>query len=314
MVDRVKTIVQGQPPYPPHQCVRTVNWTSQLRGRIYIEVADGPDTWQQQNYLLSSLDAFIQPPFYQKRFIPFQGMTHWMNNWAETRTAHTFARVRQFGCYQGDLCYIFSRNDVLYIALVPRMNLNPNFKGKRPAPALVTPYRVQLSCLINKTLDIHEADGYFTFRDSRLSLEGYLLVPLNDVKLFPEINPSPTMGELECFNDLAQMPSQIRHDYFHGAVQKRMTIHDRVWIKHGEYQGQVGFIQETRDYEADVYLPDEDTVGTVLLDNLRGHFEIGDHVAIQYGPHMGNTGYIVRCANGMITVANPRTQIEVGPV
>ncbi|KAF5312960.1 hypothetical protein D9619_002343 [Psilocybe cf. subviscida] len=318
MVDQVKAILPGAPPdLPPHTCVLAVNWTPLLRGRIFIEVSDGPDTSSQHNYLICALNALVRPQFFQKRFHPFEGMANWMKNWVGTRTANTFARVREPARYRGDLGYIFSHNEadaILWLALILRISLSANFKGARPPQATITPRRIQLSSLADKTVDIHETEGYFIFQGHWFTLEGYLLIAVDDVKFFPEMNPSPTLDDLQRFNDLAQMPSQIRNDYLLGSFQKRMSVHDRVWMVHGEHQGWVGIIQETRDVEADVYIPDEGTVETVLLETLRGHFEIGDHVVVQHGVHKGHAGYIVRCEDGLVTVANPKISHEFNVV
>ncbi|KAF5328634.1 hypothetical protein D9619_011616 [Psilocybe cf. subviscida] len=315
MVDHVNAILPGVPPdLPSHTCVLAVDWTPLLRGRIFIEVSDGPDAHSQHNYLMSALNTFVRPPFFQKRFLPFQGMINWMKNWVETRTANTFARVREPACYRGDLGYVFSRNEAdatLWLALVPRFSLSANFKGARPARATMTPHRIQLSTVADKTMDIHQTEGYFVFQGHRFTLEGYLLIAVDEAKFFPEINPCPTPDELWRFNDLAQMPSHIRNDYLLGSLQKRMSVHDRVWVKQGEHQGRVGIIQETREIEADIYVLDDGTVETVLLRDLRGHFEIGDHVLVQHGTHKGHAGYIVRCEDGLVTVANPTTQVEI---
>ena len=181
-------------------------------------------------------------------------------------------------------------------------------RGMRPQQQLFDAQDVQRKCGPGK---IEDRNGRWFFQGKTYTDCGYLLLNDVDTAFYSPKPCFPNAVELNTFKECKEIPTHIFITTATHIASRTLRPGDRILIKAGNCTGLSGEICTITEDDAEVYLPEQDLVFSLPLQDVERYFKSGDNVEVVAGTHKGLKGFVMTCVDHILSLYVPDTMNEV---
>ena len=158
---------------------------------------------------------------------------------------------------------------------------------------------------------IEDRNGRWLFQGEIYTGCGYLLLSNVDTAFYSPKPCFPTTDELNTFRECEEIPTHVFLAMVTQIASCTLCPGDKILIMAGDCVGLSGELCTITEDEAEVYLPGQDLVHSLPLRDIQRNFKSGDTVGVVVGIHKGIKGFVMTCADHVLSLYNPDTKNEV---
>lgn len=223
------------------------------------------------------------------------------------------------GRYSGDLAYVEQVQEKAVVWTVPRISYSKNQKLPSPTRLPARPFEPTVAVSVfgpgSVQEKIHEGSGQDIRKDflfqNKLYRDGLVRMRYGTRSLIP-LPAAPQLEEILPFSELTWISTSAVKHVLQWACSASLAIDDHICVTGGELAGLEGTICSIKDGFAIIaFGSDLSETATVLLEELKRLYRVGDMIQVIHGMHRDAIGFVVSVDDERITVLKHATTSEV---